>query len=105
MKTWKYHVLAGILTILIPCIFVSCNNEKKDNKTVSTQERAGIFEAPVAADLEYNPMNKIDIGFLYLFTHDGDSRFRIAKDEVRQQNVYLNLSDCMIKLFTFRVSW
>ena len=75
--------------ILTLCIFVSCNNAKTNNETGGAQERADVTAVsgtPVeqydgrnepAAVPGYNPMNKMDIGFLFLRTSDGNSRFRI----------------------------
>jgi hypothetical protein len=66
----KNRALAGILAIPILCIFLSCN-AKTNKETGSTQERAGIPDTP---------MNKMDIGVLFLTTRDGTSRFRIEGD-------------------------
>jgi hypothetical protein len=87
---------ANPLFILIPCIFLSCNNAKTNNETGRTQERPDVPAVSdtiverydernepddIAAGSEFNPMNKMDIGFLFLLTSDGNSRFRIEGDQ------------------------
>jgi hypothetical protein len=72
------NVLGKTVFILILCIFWSCNT-KTNRETGSTQERAGS---------EFNPMNKMDIGVLFLRTSDGNSRFRIEGDQGSYRSEY-----------------